>query len=87
MLWWISGGIVLLALVVLGMVVLTVAGSVRQFGNAALSLQRRLLDGQHRLEPHLLRLQETAEAMQPRLESMQERALVLQARRGETDNS
>lgn len=87
MLWWISGGIVLLALVVLGVVVLTVAGSVRQFGNAALSLQRRLLDGQKRLEPHLLRLQETAEAMQPRLEAIQDQSLVLQAKRGDAENS
>jgi predicted PurR-regulated permease PerM len=86
-LWWISGGIVLLALVVLGVVVLTVAGSVRQFGNAALSLQRRLLDGQKRLEPHLLRLQETAEAMQPRLEAIQDQSLVLQAKRGDAENS
>jgi hypothetical protein len=86
-LWWISGGVVLLALVVLAAVVVSVAGSVRQFGNAALALQRRLLDGQQRVEPHLLRLQETAEAMQPRLEAMSERALILQARRGDDDDS
>lgn len=85
-LWWISGGVVLLALIVLALIALRVVGSLRRFGIAAQSLQRRLLDGQQRLEPHLLRLQETAEAMQPRLEAMQEQALIIQARRGDADN-
>lgn len=86
MVWWISGGIVLLALVVLGAVAVSVAGSLRRFGNAALSLQRRLLDGEKRLQPHLVKLQETAEAMQPRLQTMQEQAMVMQARRGAHDD-
>ncbi|MEV4513724.1 hypothetical protein AB0K00_32790 [Dactylosporangium sp. NPDC049525] len=87
MLWWISGGIVLLSLIVLGVAVMSTAARVRQFGNTALSLQRRLLDGEKRLQPHLARLQQTAEAMQPRLEAMQEQALIIQARRGELEDA
>ncbi|MEV0128974.1 hypothetical protein AB0H83_11015 [Dactylosporangium sp. NPDC050688] len=87
MLWWISGGVVLLSLVVLIAVVMPTAARVRQFDNTALSLQRRLLDGQQRLLPHLIRLQQTAEAMQPRLEAMQEQALIIQARRGELEDA
>ena len=87
MLWWISGGIVLLSLVVLIAVVMSTAGRVRQFDNTALSLQRRLLDGEKRLRPHLERLQQTAEAMQPRLQAMQEQALIIQARRGELEDA
>jgi hypothetical protein len=86
-LWWISGGIVLLSIVVLIAVVMSTAARVRQFGNTALSLQRRLLDGEQRLQPHLARLQQTAEAMQPRLEAMQEQALIIQARRGELEDA
>ena len=86
MAWWISGGVVLLALLVLAVVIVKVAGSLRRFAIAAASLQRRLLDGQKRLEPHLLKLQATAEAMRPRLEAMQEQALVLQARRGDENS-
>ncbi|MEV4135698.1 hypothetical protein AB0J72_26420 [Dactylosporangium sp. NPDC049742] len=87
MLWWISGGIVLVALIVLIAVVMSTAGRLRQFGNTAQSLQRRLLDGEKRLQPHLARLQQTAEAMQPRLAAMQEQALIIQARRGELEDA
>ena len=87
MLWWISGGIVLLSFVVLVAAVMSTAARVRQFDNTALSLQRRLLDGEKRLQPHLASLQQTAEAMQPRLEAMQEQALLIQARRGELEDA
>ncbi|GAA2619769.1 hypothetical protein GCM10010399_58530 [Dactylosporangium fulvum] len=87
MAWLISGGIVLFALVLLAIVAAKAAGSLRRFGIAAASLQRRLLDGQHRVEPHLAQLQTTVEAMQPRLTDLQDKALVLQARRGAEENS
>ena len=45
------GGIVLLSLVVLGVAVMSTAARVRRFGNTALSLQRRSLDGEKRLQP------------------------------------
>ncbi|WP_238013315.1 hypothetical protein KZZ52_41040 [Dactylosporangium sp. AC04546] len=87
MLWLIAAAVVLLALVILVVVATKVGGTLRRFGIVAQSLQRRLLDGQQRVEPHLVRLQATVEALQPRLESMQDQALVLQARRGTDDNS
>ncbi|GGM24237.1 hypothetical protein ACFFX1_08825 [Dactylosporangium sucinum] len=87
MLWLIAAALVLLALVILVVVAVKVGGTLRRFGVVAQSLQRRLLDGQRRVEPHLVQLQATVEALQPRLESMQEQALVLQARRGGDENS
>jgi uncharacterized protein YlxW (UPF0749 family) len=86
-LWWISGGIVLLSLVVLIAAMMSTVARVRQFDNTALSLQRRLIDGEKRLQPHVARLQQTVEAMQPRLEAMQEQALLIQARRGELEDA
>jgi hypothetical protein len=85
--WWISGGIVVLALVGFALAVLKVLSSVRRLGIVAVSLERRLTDGARRLEPRVLALRATTEAMQPRLEAAQERALVIQARRGAADDN
>ena len=85
MVWWISGGIVLVGLVVLGLALGSLLGSLGRLAVVAHSLQRRLLDGADRLEPKARRLQETAEAMRPRLEAAEERMLVIQARRGTLD--
>ena len=51
MLWWISGVVVLFALIVVVAVMVAVAGTLRQFGNTALALERRLVDGQARRTP------------------------------------
>jgi hypothetical protein len=69
-LWWISGGIVLLALVVLVLVAVSVMGRLRAFDNAARAMQARLEDGQRRVEPRLAALQQTVEQMVPQLEAM-----------------
>ena len=74
MLWWISGGVVLIALIVLVGVALSVMGRLREFDNAARAMQARLVDGQRRVEPRLAALQETVEAMLPQLEAMQAQA-------------
>ncbi|MEV8516556.1 hypothetical protein [Dactylosporangium sp. NPDC051484] len=88
MLWWISGGIVVVALIVLIGVALSVMGRLREFDNAARAMQARLADGQRRVEPRLLALQQTVETMLPQLEAMQEKSLAMQARRdGGTENS
>ncbi|WP_433617153.1 hypothetical protein ACQP2P_16950 [Dactylosporangium sp. CA-139114] len=70
MLWWISGGIVLLALIVLIVVALSVMSRLRAFDNAARAMQARLEDGQRRVEPRLATLQQTVEQMMPQLEAM-----------------
>ncbi|HTJ32474.1 MAG TPA: hypothetical protein VL738_04535 [Dactylosporangium sp.] len=74
MLWWISGGIVVVALIVLIGVALSVMGRLREFDNAARAMQARLTDGQRRVEPRLAALQQTVETMLPQLEAMQEQA-------------
>ncbi|GAA4252437.1 hypothetical protein [Dactylosporangium darangshiense] len=74
MLWWISGGIVVIALIVLIGVALSVMGRLREFDNAARAMQARLTDGQRRVEPRLAALQQTVETMLPQLEAMQEQA-------------
>jgi hypothetical protein len=73
-LWWISGGIVVVALIVLIGVALSVMGRLREFDNAARAMQARLTDGQRRVEPRLAALQQTVETMLPQLEAMQEQA-------------
>jgi hypothetical protein len=73
-LWWISGGIVVFALIVLIGVALSVMGRLREFDNAARAMQARLTDGQRRVEPRLAALQQTVETMLPQLEAMQEQA-------------
>ncbi|WP_432825404.1 hypothetical protein [Dactylosporangium sp. CA-092794] len=82
MLWWISGGIVVVALIVLIAVAMSVLARLRAFDNAARAMQARLVDGQQRVEPRLAALQQTVETMLPQLEAMQEQSLALQARRG-----
>lgn len=74
MAWWIAGGIVVLALLALVLVLVAVLGSLRQFGFAVLSLNRRLMDGAQRLEPRMLELQRKAEALQGPMMAAQERA-------------
>jgi hypothetical protein len=73
-LWWISGGVVLVALIVLVGVAVSVAGRLREFDNAARAMQARLVDGQRRVEPRLAALQQTVETMLPQLEAMQAQA-------------
>ncbi|GAA2369920.1 hypothetical protein [Dactylosporangium salmoneum] len=87
MLWWISGGIVLLALIVLVGVVLSVMGRMRAFDNAARAMQARLVDGQRRVEPRVAALQQTVEAMLPQLEAMQAQAVARAQARAEVENS
>ncbi|MGI5242922.1 hypothetical protein [Dactylosporangium sp. CA-139066] len=83
MLWWISGGLVVVALIVLVGVAVSVMGRLREFDNAARAMQARLIDGQRRVEPRLAVLQQTVETILPQLEAMQaqaeQRALVKQA--------
>ncbi|GAA3289102.1 hypothetical protein Dvina_36855 [Dactylosporangium vinaceum] len=78
MLWWISGILVVLSLVVLVYVALAVMARLRAFDNAARAMQARLVDGQRRVEPRLAALQQTVELVVPQLEAMaaqqQERA-------------
>jgi hypothetical protein len=69
-LWWISGGIVLVALIVLVVVALSVMSRLREFDNAARAMQARLEDGQRRVEPRLAVLQQTVEQMLPQLEAI-----------------
>jgi hypothetical protein len=85
--WWIAGGVAGLALLVLVMALLTTLGSLRRFAAAMQSLNRRLADGQQRVEPRLRDLQKTAEALQEPLMAAQERAAIIQVRRGESANS
>ena len=74
MLWWISGGLIVVALIVLVGVAVSVMGRLRNFDNAARAMQARLVDGQRRVEPRLAALQQTVESMLPQLEAMQEQA-------------
>ncbi|GAA3452599.1 hypothetical protein [Dactylosporangium matsuzakiense] len=78
MLWWISGILVVLSLVVLVYVALAVMARLRAFDNAARAMQARLVDGQRRVEPRLAALQQTVEQVVPQLEAIaaqqQERA-------------
>jgi hypothetical protein len=76
-LWWISGGIVVLGLIVLVGVALSVVARLREFDHAARAIQARLVDGQRRVEPRLAALERTVEAMLPQLEAM-DRARQLQ---------
>jgi hypothetical protein len=62
-------------------------GSLRRFAVTMQSLNRRLLDGQQRVEPRLRDLQMTAEALQEPLMAAQERAAIIQIRRGGSTNS
>jgi predicted PurR-regulated permease PerM len=77
-LWWISGGIVVLALIVLVVVAVSVVSRLRTFDHAARAMQARIEDGQRRVEPRLAALQQTVEQVLPQLEAMaakqQERA-------------
>ncbi|WP_433045583.1 hypothetical protein [Dactylosporangium sp. CS-033363] len=72
MLWWISGALVLIALVILVVVALSVMSRLRAFDHAARGMQARLVDGQTRVEPRLAALQQTVEQMLPQLEAMAE---------------
>ncbi|WP_433205073.1 hypothetical protein ACQP00_37130 [Dactylosporangium sp. CS-047395] len=70
MLWWISGALVLVALVILVVVALSVMSRLRAFDHAARAVQARLVDGQQRVEPRLAALQQNVEQMLPQLEAM-----------------
>jgi hypothetical protein len=85
--WWIAGGIAALGLVVLVVALLATLGSLRRFAAAMQSLNRRLADGQQRVEPRLRELRKTAEALQEPLVAAQEKAAIIQVRRGAADNS
>jgi hypothetical protein len=82
--WWIGGGVVLLALVVLALSVLSVLGSLRRLALVLHTLQRRVTDGSARLQPAVLALQQRATELEEPLQAAQERAALIQARRGET---
>jgi hypothetical protein len=71
-LWWISGGLVLVALIVLVWVAMSVVARLRAFDNAARAMQARLEDGQRRVAPRLEALQGTVETLIPQLEAMAE---------------
>jgi uncharacterized protein YlxW (UPF0749 family) len=73
-LWWISGGLIVVALIVLVGVAVSVMGRLRRFDDAARAMQARLVDGQRRVEPRLAALQQTVETMLPQLEAMQAQA-------------
>ena len=87
MVWWIAGGIAVLALIGLLVVVVAALGSLRRFGAVAFSLNRRLGAGAQKLQPRLTELQQTVEKLQEPLLVTQERAAILQARRGDSGNS
>jgi len=78
--WWISGGVVVLALIGLVGAMSVVLASLRRFAAAAQSLQRRLLDGQKRLQPALDTLQARGEDLQAPLLVAQQRVEALTAR-------
>lgn len=81
MAWWISGGIVVLALIGLSGALLSAVRSLRRLELAMRSLQRRLTDGTRWLQPRALELRERLDAMEPGLVAAQERALLIQARK------
>jgi hypothetical protein len=87
MVWWIAGGIAVLALIGLLAVLVAAFGSLRRFAAVALSLNRRLGAGAQKLQPRLAELQQTVEKLQEPLLVTQERAAILQARRGGSGNS
>jgi hypothetical protein len=80
--WWISGGVVVLALIGLVVAAAVVLASLRRFAVVAASLQRRLLDGQQRLQPALEALQARGEELQVPLLVTQQRMEALAAKRG-----
>jgi hypothetical protein len=86
-LFWIALGVVVVGVVVLLVVLGSVFGTLRRFGVVAQSVQRRLLDGQQRLQPKLDKLQHDLEALQGPAAVAQERVAALQAARGASDNS
>lgn len=71
-----------LALIGLVVVVVVVLGSLRRLGVVTQSLQRRLLDGQKRLQPALDTLQARGDELQPALRRME----ALAAKRGSQDS-
>jgi hypothetical protein len=81
--WWIGGGVVAFALLVLVLSLLSMLGSLRRLAVVLHLLQRRLADGATRLQPALDAMRQRAEAMQEPLLAAQERAELIQARRGE----
>ena len=82
--WWIAGGVVVLALVFLLVVLLMLAGRLRQFAGVATMLQTRLNDGQQRFEPRIQAIQRQAEVLQEKVLVAQERA---ERMREDPDNS
>jgi hypothetical protein len=83
--WWISGGVVVFALLVLALSIGGMIGSVRRFFREVRSLEVRVKAGQDRLAPGLATLQERADALQEPLQVAEGRALILQARRGDDE--
>ena len=81
MVWWIAGGVVVVALVALLVALAVTFASLRRFAGTAMSLNRRLADGAERLQPRMADLQGNAEAMQGTLLTIQERSEALVAKR------
>jgi hypothetical protein len=86
-LWWISGGIFALALVVLVVVALSVVSRLRAFDHTARAMQVRLEDGQRRVEPRLAALQQTVEQMMPQLEALAAQQEARAAQAAQVENS
>lgn len=74
MVWWIVGGIVVLALVGLVVVLVVVAVHLRQFAGVAMTVNTRIADAQRRFEPRLLELQAKAEVLQTKMLAAEEKA-------------
>ena len=82
--WWIAGGVAVLALVLLLVVLVVLAGRLRRLAGVTTTLQTRLVDGQRRFQPRVLAIQKQAESLQEKVLVAQERAEQL---REDRDNS
>ena len=82
--WWIAGGVAVLALVLLLVVLVMLAGRLRRLAGVTTTLQTRLGDGQQRFQPRILAIQKQAESLQEKVLVAQERTEQL---REDRDNS
>jgi hypothetical protein len=82
--WWIAGAVAVLALVLLVVVLVMLAGRLRRLAGVTTTLQARLDDGQQRFQPRVLAIRKQAESLQEKVLVAQERAEHL---REDRDNS